>query len=101
MGVLVICISFFGAMILFKVQYKFVNSKNFNLKNIFVNGWKEKSGYMYYYENGQNILGWFEYNDEWYYLGDDGKMRTGWVKDQANWYYLNEDGTMASNITID
>ncbi|EES48874.1 cell wall-binding repeat protein [Clostridium botulinum] len=101
LGILVIAISFLSAMILSKVQYKCESSKNFNLRNIFVNGWKEKNGYMYYYENGENILGWFKYNDNWYYFGQDGKMRTGWIKDEEDWYYLNEDGTMALNINID
>lgn len=46
-------------------------------------------------DNGKVIKGWYQENNNWYYLNDQGVMQTGWVKDlDGRWYYLDTNGTM-------
>lgn len=46
-----------------------------------------------------NYEGWKNKNGNWYYY-DDGIMKTGWIYDNGKWYYLYSDGTMAHDCSI-
>ena len=46
-------------------------------------------------------MGWFKYNNNWYYFGEDCIMKTGWINTDGNWYYLYSNGMLATNTTID
>ena len=45
---------------------------------------------------------WYQYKDNWYFLGSDGAMLKGQLLEQTGkWYYLDETGAMASKpITL-
>ena len=46
-------------------------------------------------EDGKVLKGWYQDNDNWYYLNDEGIMQTGWIKDKdGRWYYLDSNGAM-------
>lgn len=62
--------------------------------------WQNNNGKWYYYEDGNMLKGWQQYNRQWYYLGTDGQMQTGWVNDGGLWYYLYSDGSMAHDTFI-
>lgn len=101
LSILVILTSFLSAIIFYKIESKIDRNANIKLRMVFINGWKEKKGDLYYYKNGEYVSGWLQFNNEWYYFGREGKMKTGWIKDNEKWYYLNYDGTMVSNTIIE
>ena len=45
--------------------------------------------------NGEVIKGWYQDNDNWYYLNDKGVMQTGWIiHSDERWYYLDSNGAL-------
>ena len=84
-------------------------------------GWKyENNHWKYYYETGEFATGWFEMDNNWYYLAPtDGVMqtgpitdnlgrkyildthgvwinKTGWVYTGGKWYLLNKDSQLTT-----
>ena len=57
-------------------------------------GWVEKDGVWYYYENGAPKTGWVSDGGTWYYMDANGVMQTGWVSDGGTWYYMKSSGAM-------
>ena len=57
-------------------------------------GWNEKNGSWYFYEDGEPVTGWKKYNRRWYYLDGDGVMVTGWREIDRKWYYFTKNGNM-------
>lgn len=43
---------------------------------------------------------WYEYKNEWYYLGSDGAMVKGQQTIDNKWYYFDEDGEMSTEPII-
>lgn len=58
------------------------------------NGWVQKDGKWYYYENGQMHRGFLEYNGKTYWMGPDGTMMTGYLTFHDRSYVFAEDGAM-------
>ena len=55
-------------------------------------------------KSGEMVIGWYQFDDVWYYFKDSGAMAVKeWVKSGNAWYYLKEDGQMAKDeiLTID
>ena len=57
-------------------------------------GWNQRNGKWYFYEDGQAVTGWKKYNRKWYYMDADGVMQTGWQKIDGKWYYFTQGGNM-------
>ncbi len=77
-------------------QYKTQNVNNTGNSNITSTiGWKNESGYWYYYKSDNTrTSGWIKPDGNWYYLNYDGKMATGWLNYNGTWYYLDKGGSM-------
>lgn len=50
-------------------------------------------------ESSINYEGWKNKDGNWYFY-DDGLLKTGWLFDNGKWYYLYSDGTMAHDCFI-
>lgn len=50
-------------------------------------------------ESSINYEGWKNKDGNWYFY-DDGFLKTGWIFDNGKWYYLYSDGTMAHDCSI-
>ena len=59
-------------------------------------GWVEKDGVWYFYENGSAKTGWLQWKSKWYYFDSAGVMLTGWLKTGGVTYYLLDSGAMAT-----
>lgn len=58
-------------------------------------GWEEKNGSYYFYQNGEKVKGWQTAYDEWYYFQpSSGKLQTGWLQLDGKKYHFDQDGTM-------
>lgn len=58
-------------------------------------GWEEKNGDYYYYQNGEKVKGWQTAYGEWYYFQpSSGKLQTGWLNLDGKKYHFDQDGTM-------
>lgn len=66
-----------------------------------INGWNNKGGNWYFYENGTNKSGWFVDNGRWYVTDENGVMRTGWYNAGGDWYFLGNDGSMKTGWIMD
>lgn len=57
-------------------------------------GWKQKSGKWYYYdEYGKKVKGVQKIDGKIYFFDKKGVMQTGWQQDaDGNWYYLKSSG---------
>ena len=64
-------------------------------------GWVEKDGAWYYYENGAPKTGWVSDGGTWYYMDANGVMQTGWVSDGGTWYYMDANGVMQTGWVSD
>lgn len=67
-------------------------------------GWFEKDDQRYYLDetSGRMATGWKQLSDQWYFFNGSGAMNKGWLEDNGSRYYLNSDGSMASGfMTID
>lgn len=62
-----------------------------------VNGWQDKSGYKYYYRDGEMQLAWQNIDgDTYYFLKSDhvyGQMASGWQRIGGKYYYFYQYGT--------
>lgn len=59
------------------------------------NGWEEKNGSYYFYQNGEKVKGWQTAYDEWYYFQpSSGKLQTGWLQLDGKQYHFDQNGTM-------
>lgn len=55
----------------------------------------------YFDENGNEIIGWIQVGNDWYYCRGERKPLTiGWEYIKGTWYYFTQDGKMASNATM-
>lgn len=50
-------------------------------------------------ESSSDYEGWKNKDGNWYFY-DDGILKTGWILDNGKWYYLYSDGTMAHDCSI-
>ena len=58
-------------------------------------GWEEKNGSYYFYQNGEKVKGWQTAYDEWYYFQpSSGKLQTDWLQLNGRIYHFDQDGTM-------
>lgn len=58
-------------------------------------GWVEKKGDYYYYQDGKTVKGWQTANGEWYYFQpSSGKLQIGWLQLEGKKYHFAQDGTM-------
>lgn len=58
-------------------------------------GWEEKNGNYYFYQNGEKVKGWQTVYGEWYYFQpSSGKLQTGWLQLDGEKYHFDQDGTM-------
>lgn len=58
-------------------------------------GWKNYENTWYYFNNGGVMqTGWIEDGGKKYYLETSGVMQTGWKKMQDKWYYFDGSGAM-------
>ncbi|WP_080843958.1 SpoIID/LytB domain-containing protein [Cytobacillus gottheilii] len=57
-------------------------------------GWKQIDQVWYYFTNKAAATGWNYAGGKWYYHDVNGQMKVGWVKDKGTWYYLNSSGAM-------
>ncbi|WP_343290388.1 leucine-rich repeat domain-containing protein, partial [Turicibacter bilis] len=58
-------------------------------------GWYQIDNQWYYMNNsGYNHIGWLQEGSTWYYLKSSGAMATGWEKVNGTWYYFNGSGKM-------
>lgn len=55
-------------------------------------GWNERDGYKYYYNNGEAITGWRLIDGYKYYFSSTGKMSTGWTTIGGDRYYFGDNG---------
>ncbi len=82
-----------------------VKDLHINRADEVLNGWVEKDGVWYFYdEDGSKHTGWLYLEEEegWgvnYYFDEDGAMHTGWLELDGSRYYFNESGEMATDIT--
>lgn len=61
----------------------------------------ENDKWYWFDGNGAMITDkWYEYNNEWYYLGPDGAMLKGQQTINGEWFYFLEDGEMSSEPVI-
>ena len=50
---------------------------------------------------GEMAVGWWQYEDDWYYFSTSGAMvEKQWVQTGAKWYYLKDGGVMAKSETL-
>ncbi|MBU3138153.1 hypothetical protein KPL39_18135 [Clostridium gasigenes] len=61
------------------------------------NTWKQNGTTWNYYINNNDITGWKQINNKWYYLESNGDMKRGWVSSNGKSYYLNTVGDIAVN----
>lgn len=76
------------------------NAKNANyLNQNNINGWKQENNNWYYYENNAKKTGWLkDKNGTWYWLNADGVMTSnGWKEVNGRWYRFQESGRMMEN----
>jgi len=54
------------------------------------NGWVQRNGFWYSYNNGIRRTGWFRSGGAWYFLHPStGRMQTGWITVSGHSYFLN------------
>ena len=58
------------------------------------NGWFERFGKTYFYEDGHKASGFTQISGDTYYFGYDGVMRTGRALIRGEYYYFSSDGVM-------
>lgn len=80
------------------------NDKETDIEEYYEGGkwYEDENGKRHYKRNsGYEAVGWFRYNNNWYYLNDEGIMQTGWINDNDKLYYMNSNGVLEENITED
>lgn len=60
-------------------------------------GWVNKDGEKYLYENNKPVVSWRLINGNWFYFLQDGKMATNWQTINGHKYWLGNDGAMKSS----
>ena len=60
-------------------------------------GWYQKDGKWRYFDGKQDVVGWTEDGNYWYYLDIDGNMVTGWQKIAGEWYFFQNWGGMVAS----
>lgn len=67
---------------------------------IIANGWLQRKGSFYFYENYKMKRGWIDYAGNKYYTDPAGRMVVGWQQlDDKGRRYFREDGIMSVNFT--
>lgn len=67
---------------------------------IIANGWLQRKGSLYFYENYKMKTGWIDFAGNKYYTDAAGRMVTGWQQlDEKGTRYFREDGIMSVNFT--
>lgn len=61
----------------------------FNEEGNLRNGWSTLNGKQMYFDGGIRKIGWFKYNNNWYYLNNSGEMQTNTIIDG---YTINSEG---------
>lgn len=86
-----------GITIMMAVPYKVAYAVESNNSETSCNydGWKNKNGNWYYYDNGIMKSGWIYDNGKWYYLGYNGVMAHDCFVGE---YYVNSSGEWVNNI---
>lgn len=88
-----------------KTEYlDYNNDKETDINEYYEGGqWYKDNNSKWHFKrySGYEAIGWFNYDNKSYYLGDDGIMKTGWVKVDGRWYFFYNDGSLARNTTID
>ena len=65
-------------------------------------GWVQKNGTWYYYENGDVCTGWVTCCGVDYYLNENGAVTTGWAEVDGARRYFSETGAMCTGwLTVD
>ena len=60
-----------------------------------VGTWKYNNGWQYEL-NGQNVIGWQNINNNWYFFDSNGTAKTGWYQSgYGNWYYFDPSNAWA------
>ena len=52
------------------------------------------SGEGMVFDDKPSVLGWFKYEDKWYYIKSDGTVATGWLELDGKKYYFGKNGVM-------
>lgn len=67
-----------------------------NQEPVKVVGWnKLTDGTWHLYDSqGNETVGWKNYENTWYYFNNEGVMQTGWIEDGGKKYYLETSGVM-------
>lgn len=67
-----------------------------------LDGWHQMEGAWRFYQDGQAVTGWLEWDGIPYYLDEDGAVHTGWLQLDGERFYFFENGTAAAgSILID
>ena len=64
-----------------------------HLENVIKGQWiKQKDGWYYKDENGNDVRGkWAKIAERWYVFDEAGRAIKGWFRSGNDWYYLNQD----------